>query len=175
MARPRLPSDCSFPGENARSWGALGDARPGQSSLSAGALRPLFHLWGDSFWSSSLLLTRRHIIEKEDVTPTPRDLNLENDENCVCVRFTGPQNVLFRAQSVVCFSFQETWDYESELLLAVGVTHATRIAGAPRSLPWRPSSASPPRVESLMAESSPPSFALWRKYHWLSQWGQKPP
>ena len=30
---------CSFPGENARSWGALGEARPGQSSLSAGALR----------------------------------------------------------------------------------------------------------------------------------------
>ena len=28
---------CSFPGENARSWGALGEARPGQSSLSAGA------------------------------------------------------------------------------------------------------------------------------------------
>ena len=32
---------CSFPGENARSWEALGEARPGQSSLSAGALR-----WG---------------------------------------------------------------------------------------------------------------------------------
>ena len=30
---------CSFPGENASSWGALGEARPGQSSLSAGALR----------------------------------------------------------------------------------------------------------------------------------------
>ena len=29
----------SFPGENARSWEALGEARPGQSSLSAGALR----------------------------------------------------------------------------------------------------------------------------------------
>ena len=27
---------CSFPGENARSWEALGEARPGQSSLSAG-------------------------------------------------------------------------------------------------------------------------------------------
>ena len=26
-------------GENARSWEALGEARPGQSSLSAGALR----------------------------------------------------------------------------------------------------------------------------------------
>ena len=43
---------CSCPGENARSWGALGEARPGQSSLSAGALRyrlvlaqggPIFH------------------------------------------------------------------------------------------------------------------------------------
>ena len=29
---------CSFPGENARSWEVLGEARPGQSSLSAGAL-----------------------------------------------------------------------------------------------------------------------------------------
>ena len=33
------PAACSFPGEKARSWGALGEARPGQSSLSAGALR----------------------------------------------------------------------------------------------------------------------------------------
>ena len=33
------PAACSFPGENARSWEALGEARPGQSSLSAGALR----------------------------------------------------------------------------------------------------------------------------------------
>ena len=32
------PAACSFPGENARSWEALGEARPGQSSLSAGAL-----------------------------------------------------------------------------------------------------------------------------------------
>ena len=32
--------DAAFhPGENARSWEALGEARPGQSSLSAGALR----------------------------------------------------------------------------------------------------------------------------------------
>ena len=30
------PAACSFPGENARSWEALGEARPGQSSLSAG-------------------------------------------------------------------------------------------------------------------------------------------
>ena len=33
------PAACSFPGENARSWEALGEARPGQSSLWAGALR----------------------------------------------------------------------------------------------------------------------------------------
>ena len=33
------PAACSFPGEKARSWEALGEARPGQSSLSAGALR----------------------------------------------------------------------------------------------------------------------------------------
>ena len=37
--RLHTPAACSFPGENARSWGALGEARPGQSSLSAGALR----------------------------------------------------------------------------------------------------------------------------------------
>ena len=34
-----MPAACSFPGEKARSWEALGEARPGQSSLSAGALR----------------------------------------------------------------------------------------------------------------------------------------
>ena len=33
------PAACSFPGEKARSWGALGEARPGQSSLSAGSLK----------------------------------------------------------------------------------------------------------------------------------------
>ena len=36
------PAACSFPGENARSWEALGEARPGQSSLSAGALTYFF-------------------------------------------------------------------------------------------------------------------------------------
>ena len=43
---------CSFPGENARSWGALGEGRPGQSSLSAGALR--YRAWAQS-WSSAAL------------------------------------------------------------------------------------------------------------------------
>ena len=43
---------CSFPGENARSWEALGEARPGQSSLSAGALR--YRAWAQS-WSSAAL------------------------------------------------------------------------------------------------------------------------
>ena len=38
-AGAHTPAACSFPGENARSWEALGEARPGQSSLSAGALR----------------------------------------------------------------------------------------------------------------------------------------
>ena len=33
------PAAFSCPGENARSWEALGEARPGQSSLAAGALR----------------------------------------------------------------------------------------------------------------------------------------
>ena len=37
-ALARVPAACSFPGENARSWEALGEARPGQSSLSAGRL-----------------------------------------------------------------------------------------------------------------------------------------
>ena len=42
----------SFPGDNARSWEALGEARPGQSSLSAGALR--YRAWAQS-WSSAAL------------------------------------------------------------------------------------------------------------------------
>ena len=41
---PNLSAD---PGEKARSWGALGEARPGQSSLSAGALR--YHAWAQMF------------------------------------------------------------------------------------------------------------------------------
>ena len=44
------PTSCSYPGENARSWEALGEARPGQSSLSAGALR--YRAWAQS-WSSA--------------------------------------------------------------------------------------------------------------------------
>ena len=43
------------PGENARSWEALGEARPGQSSLSAGALR--YRAWAQS-WSSAALAAR---------------------------------------------------------------------------------------------------------------------
>ena len=46
------PAACSFPGENARSWGALDEARPGQSSLSAGALS--YRAWAQS-WSSAYL------------------------------------------------------------------------------------------------------------------------
>ena len=46
------PAACSFPGEKARSWEALGEARPGQSSLSAGALR--YRAWAQS-WSSAAL------------------------------------------------------------------------------------------------------------------------
>ena len=42
----------AVPGENARSWEALGEARPGQSSLSAGALR--YSAWAHS-WSSAAL------------------------------------------------------------------------------------------------------------------------
>ena len=42
----------SSAGENARSWEALGEARPGQSSLSAGSLR--YRAWAHS-WSSAAL------------------------------------------------------------------------------------------------------------------------
>src|SRR5574338_40992 len=41
---------CSFPGANARSWAGLGEARPAQSSLSAGAL--CYRAWAQS-WSSA--------------------------------------------------------------------------------------------------------------------------
>ena len=50
----RTPAACSFPGENARSWEALGEARPGQSSLSAGAL--CYRAWAQS-WSSAALVS----------------------------------------------------------------------------------------------------------------------
>ena len=49
------------PGENARSWEALGEARPGQSSLSAGALR--YRAWAQS-WSSAALVQRTDSFEK---------------------------------------------------------------------------------------------------------------
>ena len=38
---------CSFPGAKARSWAGRGEARPGQSSLSAGAL--CYRAWAQSF------------------------------------------------------------------------------------------------------------------------------
>ncbi|CAD7006720.1 unnamed protein product, partial [Ceratitis capitata] len=44
------PAACSFPGANARSWAGLGEARPAQSSLSAGAL--CYRAWAQS-WSSA--------------------------------------------------------------------------------------------------------------------------
>ena len=54
-----LTAACSCPGENARSWEALGEARPGQSSLSAGALR--YRAWAHSwmFRLSSFFLSPR--------------------------------------------------------------------------------------------------------------------
>ena len=45
----------SFPGENARSWEALGEARPGQSSLSAETLR--YRAWAHHYiltWQKGL-------------------------------------------------------------------------------------------------------------------------
>src|SRR5574338_422745 len=44
------PAACSFPGANARSGAGLGEARPAQSSLSAGAL--CYRAWAQS-WSSA--------------------------------------------------------------------------------------------------------------------------
>ena len=51
-------SACSFPGANARSWAGLGEARPAQTSLSAGALY-YFEMgpdrlgWGMGFWDEN--------------------------------------------------------------------------------------------------------------------------
>ena len=52
--------------ENARSWEALGEARPGQSSLSAGALRYL--AWAQS-WSSAALADRSVLPRNRPATP----------------------------------------------------------------------------------------------------------
>ena len=60
------PAACSFPGEKARSWGALGEARPGQSSLSAGALR--YRAWAQS-WSSAALAARSVLPSNRPATP----------------------------------------------------------------------------------------------------------
>ena len=46
-------------GENARSWEALGEARPGQSSLSAGAVR--YRAWAQS-WISAALAARSALL-----------------------------------------------------------------------------------------------------------------
>src|SRR5574340_575032 len=50
------PAACSFPGANARSWAGLGEARPAQSSLSAGAL--CYRAWAQSWSSAGVELTR---------------------------------------------------------------------------------------------------------------------
>ena len=60
------PAACSCPGEHARSWGALGEARPGQSSLSAGALR--YRAWAQS-WSSAALAARSVLPSNRPATP----------------------------------------------------------------------------------------------------------
>ena len=60
------PAACSFPGENARSWEALGEARPGQSSLSAGALR--YRAWVQS-WSSAAPAARSVLPSNRPATP----------------------------------------------------------------------------------------------------------
>ena len=48
-------NETSCPDEKARSWEALGEARPGQSSLSAGALR--YRAWAQSWSSAALVLS----------------------------------------------------------------------------------------------------------------------
>ena len=60
------PAACSFPGEKARSWEALGEARPGQSSLSAGAMR--YRAWAQS-WSSAALAARSVLPSNRSATP----------------------------------------------------------------------------------------------------------
>ena len=59
---------CSFLGEKARSWEALGEARPGQSSLSAGALR--YRAWAKSRTrlSDFTFTFHFHALEKEMAT-----------------------------------------------------------------------------------------------------------
>ena len=56
----------SCPGANARSWEALGGARPGQSSLSAGARR--YRAWAQS-WSSAALAARSVLPSNRPATP----------------------------------------------------------------------------------------------------------
>ena len=55
MLKNYMEKASKHPGENARSWEALGEARPGQSRLSAGAVRYL--AWAQS-WSSAALAAR---------------------------------------------------------------------------------------------------------------------
>ena len=64
-------SSGSFPGENARGWGALGEARPGQSSLSAGALR--YRAWAQS-WSSAALVQALVVTSGYLADPVPPSL-----------------------------------------------------------------------------------------------------
>ena len=66
MDRETWRAACSFPGEKARSWGALGEARPGQSSLSAGALR--YRAWAQS-WSCAALAARSVLPSNRPATP----------------------------------------------------------------------------------------------------------
>lgn len=97
--------------------------------------------------SGPLLLTKKHIIGKENTTPTPRECSLGNEGNgvcvcaCVCMRARARARVreLHKAaahfvKGVVCwitrFSFGETWGYE--LLLTVGMRHVTHASRAPQ-------------------------------------------
>ena len=60
------PAACSFPGENARSWEALGEARPGQSSLSAGARRS--RAWAQSWiFDAEMLEYKNNILQMSPV------------------------------------------------------------------------------------------------------------
>ena len=68
------PAACSFPGENARSWDALGEARPGQSSLSAGALR--YRAWAQSWIPSSMHESESEVAQSCLTLCDPMDCSL---------------------------------------------------------------------------------------------------
>ena len=79
MAEFHTPAAFSCPGENARSWEALGEARPGQSSLSAGALR--YRAWAQPGYKES--------VSNHQVYPLGWDVSFGMRIKEECGRWTG--------------------------------------------------------------------------------------